>query len=103
MYGMSVREHIEPYALRDQAKLVDVLVDEFGVIKQPSRSRPYLGGLPYHAPRPAEDHTSMLSFNNSPLPDFPIEALVIHAELFSDDILMCWTQEQDLIFEATLG
>ncbi len=46
---------------------------------------------------------SILSFNNVPLPDSLIEALVDHPELFPDGILVRWTQEQDLIFEATLG
>ena len=51
--------------------------------------------------RPAT--TSHRSFNYVPLPDSLLEALVEHAELFPDDILVRWTQEQDLYFEATLG
>ncbi len=57
----------------------------------------------FYAPGVADDHTTVLSFNNIPLPDSLIEAMVEHPELFPNDILIRWTQEQDLILEATLG
>ncbi len=62
-----------------------------------------LGGTPFHAPRLTGDHISILSFNNIPLPDAIIEALVDHRELFADDFVVRWVQEQDLLFEATPG
>ena len=101
---MSVRENIELYGLPDEEEYVKVLTSEFGAAKHPNQADSYmLEGLPFHAPRPADDHLSILSFNNAPLLDSLIEALVDHHELFPDDILVRWTQEQDLIFEATLG
>ncbi len=58
---------------------------------------------PFYRTRVADDHISILSFNNIPLSDSLIEGLMNHPELFPDDIRLGWTQEQDLILEATLG
>ncbi len=101
---MSVRENIELYGLPDQEDSAKALIDEVGATQHPRQEDAYvLDGLPFHAPRPAGDHISILSFNNIPLPDTLIEVLVDHREFFPDNILIRWTQEQDLIFEATLG
>jgi hypothetical protein len=101
---MSVRENIELYGLQDKQQYVKILTSEFGAARHPSHADAYmLEGLPFYAPRPTDDHISILSFNNTPLPDSLVEALVNHPESFPDDILIRWTQEQDLIFEATLG
>lgn len=59
--------------------------------------------LPFYAPMAAGNHLSILSFNNNPPPDSLGEVLVKHTELSSDDVVIRWTQELDLIFEATLG
>jgi hypothetical protein len=40
--------------------------------------------------------------NSSTLPNSLIEALADYPELFPHGILIRWTQEQDLIFEAVL-
>ncbi len=50
-----------------------------------------------------DDHLSILGFNHIPLPYALVAALISHRDLFSDDILIRWTQEQELVFEATLG
>ncbi len=101
--GMSVRENIELYGLRDSAEYVEVLRGEFGAAKHPDQENAYvLEQQPFYAPRPVEDHISILSFNSTPLPDSLIQVLVDHSKLFPDDILVRWTQEPDLILEATL-
>jgi hypothetical protein len=102
---MSVRrENIELYGPQDEAQIMEVLVDEFGAVEHPNQENAYiLENQPFYTPRFAEDHISILSFNNTPLPDSLIEALVEHTELFPDDVLVRWTHEQDLILEATLG
>ncbi len=101
---MSVRENIELYGLQDAQPLVEVLASEFGAKEHPRQSNAcILDYRPFYTPRSAEDHIFILSFNNSPLPDSLVEALVDHAELFPDNIRIRWTQEQDLILEATLG
>ena len=101
---MSVRENIELYGLPDEEPYVEILISEFGAAKHPGQVDAYiLEGLPFYAPRRADDHLSVLSFNSIPLPVSLIEALMAHAELFPDDIPVRWTHEQDLIFEATLG
>ncbi len=101
---MSVRENIELYGLSDQEESAKTLIEEVGATQHPSQEHAcILDGLPFHAPRLAGDHVSILSFNNTPLPDSLIEALVDHREFFPDHILIRWTQEQDLLLEATLG
>jgi hypothetical protein len=101
---MSVRENIELYGGIDNEQYLHTLEVEYGVTNHPRESRAYiLEGLPFYAPRAARDHLSILSFNNLPLPDALLEALVLHPELFPDDVLVRWMQEQDLILEATLG
>ncbi len=104
LVGISVRENIELYGLQNSAQYVDILSGEFGAAEHPNQENAYvLEHRPFYAPRPVEDHISILSFNNIPLPDSLVEALVDHPELFPDNILVRWTQEQDLILEATLG
>ncbi len=101
---MSVRENIELYGLEDAEQYVEVLSSEFGAARHPHQDDAYiLEQQPFYAPRPVDDHISILSFNNRPLPDSLIQALVRHPETFPDDILIRWTQEQELLFEATLG
>ncbi len=94
---MSVRENLELDGMLDPEPDGQTLARESGAAPHPSQTDAYvLDGLPFHAPRPIEDHISILSFNNLPLPDSLIEALVDHPELFPDDILVRWTQQQDL-------
>ncbi len=101
---MSVRENIELYGGIDNERYMQTLVVEYGAAKHSRERRAYVvEGLPFYAPRQTLDHLSILSFNNIPLPDALLEALVMHPELFPDDVLIRWTQEQDLILEATLG
>jgi len=101
---MSVRENIELYGLSDEEQCVEILLNEFGAVKHPNQADAcILKSVPFYVPRLAEDHISVLSFNNTALPDSLVEALVDHPNLFPDDILIRWTQEQELIFEATLG
>jgi len=99
-----MRENIELYGLQSTEQLAEVLSSEFGATKHPNQADAYVvESCPFYAPGLADDHISILSFNNTPLPDSLNEALVDHRELFPDDILVRWTQEQDLIFEAKLG
>ncbi len=101
---MSVRENIELYGGLDDERYIHTLTIEYGAVPHPDEKSAYIvEGLPFHAPRAAQDHLFILSFNNLPLPDALLEALVLHPELFPDDVLVRWTQEQDLILEATLG
>ncbi len=88
---MSVRENIELYGLQDQEGNTHDLAEELGAMHCPSQADAYiLDGLPFHAPRWADGHTSILSFNGPPLPDSLIAALDDHPELFPDGILIHW-------------
>ncbi len=101
---MSVRENIELYGGIDDERYLHTLTVEYGAVPHPNENRAYVvEGLPFHETQVVQDHLSVLSFNNLPLPDAILEALVLHPELFPDDVLVRWTQEQDLILEATLG
>ncbi len=101
---MSVRENIELSGLQAKEQYVEILIDEFGATLHPRQADAYvLASLPFHTPRRSEDHNSILGFHNIPLPDPLLKALVDYPGSFRDDILICWTREQDLIFEATLG
>ena len=101
---MSVRENIELYGLPDKEQYIEILTSEFGAARHPSQDDAYiLESLPSHPPGLADDHISVLSFNNVPLPDALKEASAEQAELLSDDILVRWTHQQDLLFEAILG
>src|SRR5512141_1812519 len=101
---MSIRENIELYGLHNPEHDGQTLTEESGATQHPGQADAYLlDGLPFHAPRLAGDHLSILGFNGVPLPDSLIEALIGHPEIFADDILIRRTQEQDLILEATLG
>jgi hypothetical protein len=101
---VSVRENIELYGLADEEEFVKVLSSELSAAKHPNQADSYmLEGLSFHALKPADDHLSILGFNIAPLHDSLIEAWVDHTELFPNDILIRWTQGQDLIFEVILG
>ncbi len=101
---MSLRENLELYGLPDPEGHVHTLTEEQGATPHPGQGDAYiLDGLPFHAPRPAGDHLSILSFNYQVLPGSLIDALVDHPEWFPDEVWIGWTLEQDLIVEATLG
>ncbi len=75
---MSVRENIELYGLSAQEESAKTWIEEVGATEHPRQEDAYmLDGLPFHAPRPAGDHISILSFNNTPLPDALVEGLGI--------------------------
>ncbi len=101
---MSIRENLELYGLEAPDTYFRVLTGEFGATAHPTQANAYLSeGLPFYAPRMGEDHVTVLGFNGLPLPYSLVNALIVHPELFSDEILVRWTQEQDLVLEATLG
>lgn len=101
---MSLRENIELYGLPDEEPYIRILIGEFAATRHPSQADAYMvDSLPFYAPRGTGDHLSILGFNHIPLPYSLVAALISHPDLFSDDILVRWTQEQDLIFEANLG
>ncbi len=101
---MSVRENLELYGLQDEGRYVELRTSEMGATKHTDKADAYImERLPFYAPRRVEDHLSILSFNNAPLPDSLVDALVDHPELFPDDVLIRWTQQQELILEATPG
>ena len=101
---MSIRENIELYGLADPEHDGQIVAEESGATQHPRQANGYiLDGLAFHAPRLAGDHVSVLSFNDVPLPHSLVDTLVDRPELFPDHVLVRWTQEQELILEATLG
>ncbi len=103
VWSMSIREDFDLYGLPDTEQYVEVLSSEFGASRHPNQENAFiLEQHPFYAPRPVEDHISTPGFNNIPLPDSPDPSTREPSGIFPDDILSRWTQEQDLIFEATL-
>lgn len=102
---MSLRENIQFFHQIDADKYLDVLRVEHNAQDHPSQPGSFLidETQPFYAPQQIEDHLSILGFNYIPLPDQLIQAIIDHPELAPDDTLIRWTQEQDLILEATLG
>src|SRR5688572_8317905 len=101
---MSVRENIELFCNLNLTKYLEVLNQEFEAQTHPTQPDAFIvEGLPFYRPRDQDDHISILGFNKIPLPYPLLQALIEHPELASDDTVIRWTQEQELIFESTLG
>ncbi len=97
MLRMSVRENIELHGGIDNEPHLQILRKEYGAAPHPVENRAYiLGGLPFHSPSRSRYHLSILSFIDLPLPDALLEALIKHPELFPDQVLIRWAQEQHL-------
>jgi len=70
----------------------------------PAQPNCYLiDGLPFYEPKQIEDHVSVLGFNYAPLSNQLIKVLNGHPELVSDEVVIVWTIEQDLVLETTMG
>ena len=102
---MSIRENIQFFHHVNIEKYMNVLRTKYGVKDHPAQENSFLieNGPPFYKPQQIEDHVSILGFNNTPLPDFLLQALIDHPELAPDDVIIRWTQEQDMVLEATLG
>jgi hypothetical protein len=100
---MSIRENLQIFHPLPISKYIDVLQKQYGCEKHPAQAGAYmLDGLPFYAPQEAEDRIFILSFNYAPLASTLIRALLEHPELLPGNAHICWTQEQDLIFEGRL-
>lgn len=101
---MSIRENIQFFRGFDIEEFLNILREEYDAIEHSDQSGDFLvEGIPFYKPHQFEDHVSILGFNYIPLPDTLIQALIDHPELAPDDTIVRWTQEQDIILEATLG
>ena len=103
---MSIRENIEIYHQLDPEKFLGILKDEYGAREHPAQPESYLiddPELPFYKPQQLEDHVSILGFTFVPLSNILIQAIIDHAELVPDEVLVRWTQEQELIIEKTIG
>ena len=101
---MSIRENIQIYPRIDLDQFLAFLKNELGAVNHPAQTGAYLlDGLPFYKPERTEDHDFILGFNYAQLPLALIQTLIDHPEIFSDEISIRWTQEQDLILEDTLG
>src|SRR5512142_2780474 len=100
---MSVRENMELYGFHGPAEYVHILKEQYGAVEHPAQADALImEGLPFYAPQRSSDHFSILSFGNLPLPDSLLTALTDHPEVFPADVRIRWTQEQELLLEATL-
>src|SRR5688572_10486922 len=101
---MSIKENLELYCQLDIESYIRILRDELNVQDHPNQPNAYLlDRLPFYRPTQMEDHISVLSFNNVPLPFSLLQALIDHPEFVPDNTVIRWTQEQGLVLENTIG
>jgi hypothetical protein len=101
---MSLKENIQFFHQFDPDAYLTILLGEYAAKEHPSQPDAYLvEELPFYKPEQIDDHVSVLSFNYVPLPSILINALVNYPELVPDEVLICWTIEQDLLLETTMG
>jgi len=101
---MSIRENLEIFAKIDLENYLRVLRSDFRARKHPSQDGALIAdGCPFYVPREQGDHISILGLNKVPLPYSLIQTLVERPDLAPDEMFIRWTQEQDLIWEGTLG
>jgi len=102
--SVSIRENIELSNFGGLDEYKRILMEELGAKEHPAQPGALmLESFPFYSPREAKEHVSILSFNKVPLPFGLITALISHPELFPDEIVIRWIQEQDVIFESALG
>ena len=100
---MSIRENIQLFHRVDPTEYLRVLVDEYGAQPHPRQQNAFLiDGLPFYPPQQVDEYTFVLGFNMVPLSHTLIQALISHPELILDNVLIRWTQEQDLVAEGTV-
>jgi hypothetical protein len=100
---MSIRENIQFFHRVDPNEFLHILIDEYGAQPHPRQPGAFLiEGLPFYAPQQAEEYTFVLGFNMIPLSHTLIQALITHPELVPENMLIRWTQEQDLVAEGTV-
>jgi len=100
---MSIRENIQFFHRVDSNEYLRILVDEYGAQPHPIQQGAFLvDGLPFYAPQQNDEHTFVLGFNMAPLPHTLIKAMISHPELVPENVLIRWTQEQDMVAEGTV-
>jgi hypothetical protein len=100
---MSIRENIQCFHRVDPNEYLRILIDEYGAQPHPNQENAFLvDGLPFYSPQQAEEHTFVLGFNFAPLSHTLIQALITHPELVPDNVLIRWTQEQDVVAEGAV-
>lgn len=101
---MSVKENIQFFHRFDPAVYLDILKNERGAINHPSQPNAYIANeVPFYEPKLIDDHVSVLGFNYFALPSVLIDALATHPELVPDEVIVCWSIEQDLLWKSTMG
>ncbi len=100
---MSVKENIQFfYRFNIEAYLI-LLQEEQCAIQHPSEPGAYIvENMPFYQPKQIENHVSVLGFNYFPLSSALITVLATHPEIVPDEVLVCWTAEQDLIWKGTM-
>jgi hypothetical protein len=101
---MSVKETIQFFHQFNTEAYLILLQEEQGATEHPSEPDAYVvGNTPFYQPRQIEDHVSVFGFNYFPLSSALITVLATHPEIVPDEVLVCWTAEQDLIWKGTMG
>lgn len=100
---MSVKENIQFFHQFNTEAYLILLQEEQGATQHPEEPGAYIiQNMPFYKPRQIEDHISVLGFNYFALPSVLITALANHPELVPNEVIVCWTAEQDLIWKGTM-
>jgi len=103
---MSVIESIWISHEVDVESYLTVLQAEFGAVAHPKEAESFLIGDPpslFRRPVHFEGWTYITGFDNQPLSDVLLDALVQHPELAPERTRVNWTVEQDRLFTGTLA
>jgi len=101
---MSVRESIELYCKLDLEKYLEILGNEYVAQRPPSQPDEFVvDDLQYYSPKHNNDHIAILGFSKIPLPYSFLQAFIDRPDLVPDEVLDCWTIEQELLLEVLIG
>ncbi len=101
---MGLRENIQIFHPIDIERYLEMLKTAYGAQEHPQQAGAFLiEGLPFYAPQLAAGYVFVLGFNMLPLSHLIIQALAEHPELIPENVLVRWTQEQELIFEKKIN
>ncbi len=101
---MSVKENIQFFHKFNTDVYLILLQKEQGATKHPFEPSAYIvENMPFYQPRQIEEYVSVLGFNYFPLSSALITVLATHPEIVPNEVIVCWTAEQDLIWKGTMG
>ena len=101
---MSAREIIWFFEPFNSDVYLDILKNDCRAKGHPKEPGAYVvDNLPFYEPLEAEEFVIIVGFNKVPLAGILIDVLANHPEFVSDEMLIFWTIEQEVLLETTIG